>query len=146
MKQTKQSLHRQANPISLFALFMAVLIFFPIIETRYFPVTGPLHITSIRPVDDGVMVSGWADKLRECRWRRTEWFLGERGKMNVPVAGMEYRERPRVNGIGRIYWDSIFVPLSASETLELSFSNAIHSCWGGALDRMGYETKTHYWR
>jgi hypothetical protein len=143
---TKQSIKRQSSPVNIMVLILAAVIFFPILETKYYPVTGPLHITSIEPIDDGVLVSGWADKYRNCRWRKTEWFLGERHNMNVPLRNMEHRELARVNEIGRVYWDDIYIPLSSQDTLRRSFSNARHSCWGGIFDGLGYKTKTHYWR
>jgi hypothetical protein len=101
----------------------------PVIETRFFPVVTNFHITKIVAYEGGSMISAEADKVRDCpRWRQTLWYYGTRGADNVPLPTMQHLDKPKVNGIGKLEWQRIFVPVPP-EDIPHTFSDAYHACW-----------------
>lgn len=101
------------------------------IEGRVFPVAGPAVVEEIDRFEDGwTYFSMSAPKRRDCNWRSTKFYLGDRSNGNVPVA-FEHLDRPQVRGPGRQYWPSSRIQLSPDQLLNNAHADVAHTCgWG----------------
>jgi hypothetical protein len=115
------------------ALFLNTSVFWAgVVEGRLFPVMGPLTVYDPQPLPPPsyqFVWKGYADKLRDCRYIRTEWFLGKRGGQHVGV-NMGYTDPPTVRLSGRLHWDGIRIALSPDEVLGNSYAMVYHRCPG----------------
>lgn len=105
--------------------------FFGAVEGRFFPVMGPLTLTDPTPVPPPEYRTKWhgtADKLRDCEYIRTEWYLGEYGIGGKVPVRVTYTDPPKVRGPGQLEWDGIVITLDPTLTLESSYSVAVHQC------------------
>ena len=94
------------------------------------PVVTLMHVESVKAtVMDGlpsVVLSGTAEKLRDCTYRAIEWSLG--GPYGVPV-NAKFMDSPQVNGVGSLRWEALIVGITADRLFE-TYGEVIHSCWG----------------
>ncbi len=104
-----------------------------IFETRYFPVVeGGAWGEFVASADNGIIVSATATKARSCGWRRTDFFLGHRGKPNSYLSDARHLDPPSVRGEGFLVWDRIFLPITRSTfDAGLVFADSFHDCYGG---------------
>lgn len=107
----------------------------PVVETHLFPVVGRLTITEIRPVADGTEISATAEKYRDCQWRKTVWYYGDRDGMNVPLNSAKHLDPPTVRPVGDLAWDRIFIPVRPEVVADRTFADAFHDCGSGRLTR-----------
>ena len=100
------------------------------VEGKLFPVVSELTVYDFEPLPPPAYrhkFKGHADKLRDCNWVRTEWYLGKRGSLRVPVV-FDYGEKPRLNQVGRIFWGDMRISLDPFEVLNNSHADVIHDC------------------
>lgn len=108
------------------------------------PVVAPLVIRHVEAVDDKwTEFTGTSRKLRQCSFRRVEWYLGTRDKPNVPVPVVMGEPQIRLRGPMLIEdWRIKIAPPDRiwSET----FADVFHQCslWGVDLPWL---TKTRFW-
>jgi hypothetical protein len=103
----------------------------PHIEGYFFPVTGPLEIShpqSAPPPSYRLIWEASAEKLRECRPVRIEWYLGQRGEFNRVSIVAEFLDAPELQGVGLLEWDELYISLDESNTRANSFANRVHQC------------------
>jgi len=99
-------------------------------EARQYPVVTPVAIVGpIQEVNGGIMFSGEATKLRNCAWRETVWYFGDRNGANVVLTNSPHLDPPKINGVGRLHWDKIFLPNMTADKLPQTFADAYHSCY-----------------
>jgi len=95
-----------------------------------FPVVTSLIVTSTIPtvIDgaDGVMLSGNAEKLRNCTFQGLTWYIG--GPYGVPIVA-RFLDRPAVYGVGHLEWSALVVGITQDRLFE-TYGEVIHSCWG----------------
>ena len=108
--------------------FLAAVFAAQSIETRYFPVLTPIHIIAVRPVPGGTLIEAEAVKLRFCSLRQMLWYFGTRDGLSVPLGRMEDRGNTKLNGIGKVHWDNLFIPVPI-EQINNTFGDAYHDCW-----------------
>ena len=119
------------NKLGVFALLLvATLPATPDFLTRYFPVNDKLTITAAVKAPDpiGTILSGYALKYRNCSFKFVKWYLGHRNGLSVPVGEAEFRDPPRINGVGLMTWDSIYVPLDLVVIRHTSYADVFHLC------------------
>ena len=111
------------------------------IEGRVWPVAGPATVDHVDRFEDGwTYFSMSAPKRRDCNWRSTNFYLGERGSGNVPVA-FEHLDRPKLRGSGIQFWANSRVQLSPDQLLSSAYADVLHICgWGLWL------TRTHFYK
>lgn len=108
------------------------------------PVVTPLIIETTSPYDDQwTQFSGHAVKLRQCSFRRVEWYLGSRNEPNVPVPLV--MSEPQIRMVGKIpveEWRAKIAP--PDRLLDGTFADVFHQCKFLGFDRP-WLTKTHFW-
>ena len=112
------------------------------IEGRFFPVMGDLTIGNPVPFPPPDYRSKWegdAQKLRNCSWVRTEWYLGDRGGNRVRV-NFEYTDPPKLRETGNLHWNGMLISLDIGSVQSASHSDVIHKCHGL------WETRTPWFR
>lgn len=108
------------------------------------PVVTQLKIDSVGTYDEQwTEFTGTSVKLRQCSFRRVEWYLGTRDKPNVPVPVVMGEPQIRLRGPMLIEdWRIKIAPPDRiwSET----FADVFHQCslWGVDLPWL---TKTRFW-
>ena len=113
-----------------------------VIEGRIHPVMGPLEIHSPQPFpppDYRTKWQGSAEKLRDCRFVRLEWFLGPRGDNRVMIP-VEFTDKPEVRGQGILTWAGIVTGLEADRVRSNSHADVIHKC-----PNRPWETRTPFY-
>lgn len=103
----------------------------PRLHGRYSPVVSHLTITRIVEAAGnsyGSVVTGWAEKFYDdCDYVGIDWRLGERGGRNAAV-GAHFMDPAQIRDAGRLEWDALYVDLSPSQVVSLSFANVEHDC------------------
>lgn len=116
----------------LTAAFLGSLPSFAIIggklEGKVFPVAGPAVIHEVYRFEDGwAYFSMSAKKRRDCNWRSTKFYLGDRESGNVPVA-FEHLDKPTLRESGQHFWAHSRVQLTPDQLLERSHADVLHDC------------------
>ncbi len=89
----------------------------------------------VRAERDGIVVSASGQKVRECGWVKTEFFLGARGYLSSYMKDARHLDEPMVRDQGVHYWSEIFLPISRSAFEDgFVYADSIHDC-GGRLVR-----------
>ena len=128
-----------ATFIALAAIaWIAVQPVVPWASGHFFPVTANNRITSIE--DDAIpgwsIISGSADKLRDCRFVSIEWYLGD---VNGSRAQIRFLEPTKTRTVGQFNWGNWSVQLDRKQILENSYAVTTHQC------NSFYPTKTIFW-
>lgn len=116
------------------------------IEFSYNPVMVPGELLDAHtaPNKEGFTeVSFTAIKLRDCDWKNTRWYYGDRNTSYVKVP-MSHGEKPRIRNTGEQKWDRTYVFLNEESIRNESFAIAEHSCnrfWN--TYSLIYESKQH---
>lgn len=108
-------------------------------EARFLPVVLPVTILSVQAVPGGVQIAATTEKLRDCNWRQTIFYLGRRDGANVLLTTAPHRDPPRVNGPGHLVWDNIFVPGIRPDQVDQTFADAFHQC------HWLYDSRSNFW-
>lgn len=108
------------------------------------PVVSPLVIRHVDALDDQwTEFTGTSRKLRQCSFRRVEWYLGTRDKPNVPVPVQMGEPQIRLRGPMLIEdWRIKIAP--PDRIWAETFADVFHQCslWGVDLPWL---TKTRFW-
>lgn len=119
-------------------IFMTLLLPVGYLEGKLHPVTDPITITSVTPVDGGVIISADAIKHRDCtKWSRTEGHLGSRDGVSVAMPRAQHLDPPQMRNTGILTWDRIFVPHA---NLSEVYADAYHNC------HPFWQTVSPFWR
>lgn len=102
------------------------------IEGGLFPVVGPASLELVREVDGVTLYAAEAEKLRDCEWVRTEWFLGDIDG-RAAQADMRHLDPPEVRTPGALSWDAIEVDLTDRQVRRNSYAYVYHKCHGDWL-------------
>ena len=118
----------------IFAVVMLVSIYpatSKLVQNTYLPVVSQMEVLSYDEVDEGIIISAKATKFRECTWRKSEWFLGERDGSNVFLPDARHLDKPQVRNVGELYWEEIFIPVKPYQIYENQvFADTVHDCNG----------------
>lgn len=114
------------------------------IEGTAHPVVTPLRITETQQIDEKwTQFSGRAVKLRQCSFRRVDWYLGTREKPNTPVDIV--MSEPQIRLVGQIPVEDWKAKIAPPEALiEDTFSDVFHQCTLFGID-MPWLTKSRFW-
>ncbi|MER5172676.1 hypothetical protein [Thioclava kandeliae] len=117
----------------------------PWVESTFWPVSGPLHITEVTETPEGVRIKGWAVKYRsDCDFLAPEWWLGERDGRAVRVAA-RFDDKPQIRPAGRMEFEALVVGLTKDQ-LDDSYSDVRHACHGRIGDRAFlWATRSKFW-
>ena len=135
--------HSFRMAIMVLSALMAILFsghYVGLIETTYFPVVGEITIETTLETNSGVMISASADKVRDCSWRKTVFYLGDRDGNNVFLTESPHLDKPKVNGKGKLKWEKIFIPGIEVSQVDQTFADAYHRC------HPFYDTRSYYWK
>lgn len=98
------------------------------VETERYEVVRPITILSVTPEGGGVRIVAETDKLRDCNWRKTIWYFGDRAGQNVLLTEYPHRDKPQINSVGHVQWDNIWLPIDEGSVGE-TFADAYHQCY-----------------
>lgn len=101
------------------------------LEGMVYPVVGEATLEYVSGYDV-TNHRATAPKYRECRWVKTQWFLGKLGGRAVQVE-MQHDDPPKLRGVGLLSWDSISISLSSRQVEANSYALVTHDCYGGWL-------------
>lgn len=131
MSHTRLELQRLFMTKSGLAVIALLLFFsFPSLETTFAPTMKPIHEISFVAVEGGTIITASAEKVRNCAWRQTIFYYGERGGRNtVTLSRNPHRGPPRQNAAGILTWDAIFLPVDVETARDETHADALHSCY-----------------
>lgn len=130
MKRVKRVISGWLLPLALCFAAVSVMLFedtIGAIDGRIWPVVSPAYSIIARPVLGGVELAADADKFRDCGWRKTVFYIGARGGANALLTPDPHRDAPKVNGVGALHWDRIFLPIAPDRVGE-TYADAFHQC------------------
>lgn len=108
----------------------------PVIEGKFFPVTGRLVIENTYLVSslegNRTRVVGHVEKYRDCDRISLQWFIGKRSGQSAEVFA-EFRTPPTKKKTGYLHFDHILVGIDPLDLNRLSFANITHDCHSGWL-------------
>lgn len=114
-------------------LLLAVWIFSPAAETRLMPVVTEATIVSAQDAGNGwTRLIVEAEKLRDCDWRKIEWFLGTRGE-GGPRVQAYFEDPPTIRGVGVLRWEGLMVRLPEGLIRSQSYGDVLHECYGPSI-------------
>lgn len=117
------------------ATLTTVFVVLPQIETELSPVVTKVELSNFRVGEGGLgkslIASGEAEKLRDCKWVETRWYLGSRDDPNAPLMRrFEHLEPPQIRGVGTLYWGGMKFPIESKEVvLNETHADVLHSCY-----------------
>lgn len=108
------------------------------------PVVTPLVIEATEPYDEQwTEFTGHATKLRQCSFRRVDWYLGSREEPNVPVPVV--MSEPAIRMVGRVPVEDWRAKIAPVERFKSNtFADVLHQCQLGGID-LPWLTKTRFW-
>lgn len=108
------------------------------------PVVSPLVIRQVELVDDQwTEFTGTSRKMRQCSFRKVEWYLGTREKPNVPIPVIMGEPQVRLKGPMVIEdWRIKIAPPDRIWTE--TFADVFHQCAWLGID-LPWLTKTRFW-
>lgn len=110
------------------SMFVAAVVFGRPLEMKFNPVMGEGRIISATPLDGAqTSIEFEAEKLRDCDWQKTTWFIGEYGGRAAFVQS-RHVDAPKLRGIGKHHWKSIIVSLPAEMITSGSYAITEHTC------------------
>lgn len=101
----------------------------PAIEGAVFPVMDRDFVfINPQPFREGVVFSGEATKIRDCKHFETVVWLGRRGfGVGAFLTAKPHLDPPKMRPSGRLAWDRIYVPI-APERLNETYADVTHLC------------------
>lgn len=93
-------------------------------------------------MEGGIIFSAKAEKHRDCIWRGTIFYLGDRNPGGVVLTDSPHQSKPQNRGVGWLFWENIFVPTDEITLRGGTYADVQHDCRGSNLGR----TRSHYWR
>ena len=110
-----------------------------LVQNTYLPVVSEMTVLSHKEVDNGIIISAKATKFRECNWKSSEWYLGERDGANVFLPEARHNDAPQLRTVGELYWDNIYIPVKPYQVYEREvFADTVHLC-------NGVEVRSRFW-
>ena len=108
------------------------------VEGLFLPVVIRAEIVEIyRVEEDYTYFSMRADKLRDCGWRETIFYLGTRNS-RIAVADPLFRHlgKPKSRGVGGLYWAENRTTMTPDQLLNNAHADVVHQCgWRPWLTR-----------
>ena len=105
----------------------------PRLDGYFNPVMGLAEIDLVEfSGGSSTIVSAEAEKRRNCKWLRTEWYLGALNGSAAKVFA-RHRDKPQVRLTGVLRWDEIEIGLSWKQIQSNSYALVYHDCYNGWL-------------
>ena len=102
---------------------------YSLIEGYVDPVLTPLVITNPRlgPTEFDVTFDASAEKLRNCDWIESRWYIGERFEHGVRTR-WTFAGKPMVRAKGVLIWFDQTAQMTPQELFQNSHADAVHQC------------------
>lgn len=99
----------------------------PIIEGRFFPVTGRMVIEQVQPEGEyRTRIWGEIEKRRDCSFERIEFHLGTPGHSSI--VDLDFEEASRVRSAGLFGFGPWLLHLSREQLYSRAFAYVYHRC------------------
>lgn len=108
------------------------------------PVVAPLVIRHVEAVDEQwTEFTGTSRKLRQCSFRRVDWYLGTRDKPNVPIPVV--MGEPQIRLKGPILIEDWRIKIAPPDRIwSETFADVFHQCTLAGID-LPWLTRTRFW-
>tara|TARA_R110002167_G_scaffold74809_2_gene209099 strand:- start:312 stop:908 length:597 start_codon:yes stop_codon:yes gene_type:complete len=129
MKHLRKLNELASHIAALLVLLAAASFGYSLVEGRINPVMGPLQVTQVYGSEQpyNTIFDGEADKLRDCTWIESRWYIGSRDGANVRTL-WDYSGPPKVRREGRLEWQGQSARMSQHDLLRNSFADTVHDC------------------
>ena len=110
-------------------LFFSVTFIYAVFEGFIDPVVTPLQIENPRvgPNEFDVTFDGSSQKLRNCDWLESRWYIGERFELSVRTSWL-FAGPPEVRESGLMEWRDQVVSMAPRELYQNSHADVVHRC------------------
>jgi len=102
---------------------------YSLVEGYVDPVVTPMQISNPRvgPSQYDVTFDGTAEKLRNCDWVESRWYIGERFELSVRTVWL-FAGPPEVRSEGALAWRDQVAAMSPQELFQNSHADVVHRC------------------
>jgi hypothetical protein len=114
---------------TLLVLFFSATFIYSLVEGYVDPVVSKLQIENPRvgPNEFDVTFDGQAEKLRNCTWIESRWYIGERFELSVRTNWL-FAGPPQVRTGGTLVWRDQVVSMTPQELYHNSHADVVHTC------------------
>lgn len=101
------------------------------IDGHFRPVTTQVELSRLNFQQSGIAHTwqGRAEKLRDCSFKRIDWYLGPRSGQRVRVSA-HFTDPPQIRRVGELRWTGLVINLRPEDVVGNSHAYVYHQCPG----------------